>query len=187
MKRSGFKMRSGNSPLAFKLMGSSPLHEDKLKKPTQEELIKQAEAQFGDGVQVSGGKKTGKKEPIVEMPNLPVEKLKVDLQTDPKPRPANSGQAYSDKEVMSDDYNYPTSDNSGDQSEKGKKKPGNPEKDGWKFDIDWNEVGTEAIKTGVRMGIAALSAGTKKPPRRSGSIGSFAAHKFGTNTDITKS
>ena len=60
-------------------------------------------------------------------------------------------------------------------------------KKGWKFDIDWDEVGTEAIKTGVKMGIAALSAGTKKPPRRSGSIGSFAAHKFGTNTDITKS
>jgi hypothetical protein len=231
MKRLGFKMRSGNSPLAFKLMGSSPVKQTKedngegteknetkvtsnnnkdntsnnykAKKPTQKELIGQADKQFGDGVQVSGGnktvekevaatgksggKKTGKKEPIVEMPNLPVEKLKVDSQTDPEPRPANSGQAYSDKEVMSDDYNYPTSDNSGDQSEKGKKKPGNPEKDGWKFDIDWNEVGTEAIKTGVRMGIAALSAGTKKPPRRSGSIRPFAAHKFGTNTDITKS
>jgi hypothetical protein len=28
MKRSGFKMRSGNGPLAFKLMGSSPVKQE---------------------------------------------------------------------------------------------------------------------------------------------------------------
>jgi uncharacterized GH25 family protein len=181
MKRSGFKMRSGNSPLAFKLMGSSPLHEDKQKKPTQEELIKQAEAQFGDGVQVSGGKKTVKHGSNysydfgTETPKLQEDKthvIKLD-QTIGANQPRKEG--YVTEELG------PTSDNSGDQSEVKEKE------DGWKFDIDWDEVGTEAIKTGVKMGIAALSAGTKKPPRRSGSIGSFAAHKFGTNTDITKS
>ena len=122
-----------------------------------------------------------KKETIVEIPTLPVEKLEVDLQTDPKPRPAYSGQAYSDKEIMSEDYNYPT------RKSKTKNTEPKEEKKRWKFDVDWGQVGTEAIKAGIQMGIAALSAGTKKPPRRSGSIGSFAAHKFGTNTDITKS
>ena len=149
-------MRSGNSPLAFKLMGSSPV------KQTKDE-------------------KTGKKEPTVEMPTLPVEKLKVDLQTDPKPRPANSGQAYSDKEVMSDDYNYPTSDNSGDQSEVKEKE----KKDGWKFDIDWNEVATNAVGAVVTTGIrAALGGESKKVIRKGGSISGFADQKFSSGTNL---
>ena len=51
MARSGFKMKGNpmrrNFPSAFKS-----------DKPTEAELIAQAEAQFGEGVKVSGGKKT---------------------------------------------------------------------------------------------------------------------------------
>ena len=56
-----FKMKG--SPFQRNYGIGSPLHKDKpvkvkTKKPTQEELIAQAEAQFGDGVKVSGGNKT---------------------------------------------------------------------------------------------------------------------------------
>ena len=56
-----FKMKG--SPFQRNYGIGSPLHEDKpvkvkTKKPTQEELIAQADAQFGDGVEKSGGNKT---------------------------------------------------------------------------------------------------------------------------------
>ena len=56
-----FKMKG--SPFQRNYGIGSPLHKDKpvkvkTKKPTQEELIAQADAQFGDGVEKSGGNKT---------------------------------------------------------------------------------------------------------------------------------
>ena len=183
MKGSGFKMRSGNSPLAFKLMGSSPLHEDKLKKPTQEDKMAPTTGQFGDGVQVSGGKKTVKHGSNysydfgTETPKLQEDKthvIKLD-QTIGANQPREEG--YVTEELG------PTSDNSGDQSEVKEKK----KKKGWKFDIDWDEVGTNAVgaivTTGIKAGVEALGR-NKKPIRKGGSMSGFASQKFSSGSNL---
>jgi hypothetical protein len=245
MKRSGFKMRSGNSPLAFKLMGSSPV-----KQEYQTDAVEKTNT-FLPEVEVSGKKNIADifkkvdrtEKPIYKPRNTQVvnknkevsssdqvkkpgidtrfieavkgvinkqkdkNKIKKEEKNQTKLNSSNNStkegskvektdeRGATDEEInnmmnhyVENDTVHPSQVESTDIKEKTDTEVDTGEKKkGWKFDIDWNEVGTEAIKTGVKMGIAALSAGTKKPPRRSGSIGSFAAHKFGTNTDITKS
>jgi hypothetical protein len=77
----------------------------------------------------------------------------------------------------------PTSDNSGDQSEVKEKE----KKKGWKFDIDWNEVGTNAVgavvTTGIKAGVEALG-GNKKPIRKGGSMSGFASQKFSSGSNL---
>ena len=202
-------MRSGNGPLAFKLMGSSPVKQ--MRDPTTPKNVENKDEKVSSSNQV---KKPGIDTQLVEYVRRKIDErknkneIKIEEKNQAKLKSSNnSTEKGTETPKLQEDKTHvikldqtiganqprkegyvteelgPTSDNSGDQSEVKEKE----KKKGWKFDIDWDEVGTEAIKAGVEMGIAALSAGTKKPPRRSGSIGSFAAHKFGTNTDITKS
>jgi hypothetical protein len=203
MKRSGFKMRSGNGPLAFKMMGSSPVKQ--MRDPITPKNVenKDEEVSKKSGIDTQLVKYVGRK--IDEWKDK--NKIKKEEKNQAKLNSSNNStekgskvektdeRGATDEEInnmmnhyVENDTVHPSQVESTDIKEKTDTEVDTGEKKkGWKFDIDWNEVGTEAIKTGVKMGIAALSAGTKKPPRRSGSIGSFAAHKFGTNTDITKS
>jgi hypothetical protein len=156
MKRSGFKMRSGNSPLAFKLMGSSPVKQTK-----DEKTVK-----HGSNYSYDFG---------TETPRLQEDKthvIKLD-QTIGANQPREEG--YVTEELG------PTSDNSGDQSEVKEKK----KKKGWKFDIDWNEVATNAVGAVVTTGIrAALGGESKKVIRKGGSISGFADQKFSSGTNL---
>ena len=72
---------------------------------------------------------------------------------------------------------------SGDQSEVKEKE----KKKGWKFDIDWDEVATNAVgavvTTGIKAGVEALG-GNKKTIRKGGSMGGFASQKFSSGSNL---
>jgi hypothetical protein len=60
-------------------------------------------------------------------------------------------------------------------------------KKGWKFDIDWDEVATNAVgaivTTGIKAGVEALG-GNKKPIRKGGSMSGFASQKFSSGSNL---
>jgi hypothetical protein len=60
-------------------------------------------------------------------------------------------------------------------------------KKGWKFDIDWDEVATNAVgavvTTGIKVGVEALG-GNKKPIRKGGNMSGFASQKFSSGSNL---
>jgi sulfur carrier protein ThiS len=247
MKRSGFKMRSGNGPLAFKLMGSSPVKQEyqadagtldadnlspevevsgkkniadifkkvditekPIYKPRNKQVVnKNQEVSSSDQV-----KKPGIDTQLVEYVRRKIDerknknKIKIEEKNQAKLNSSNnSTEKGTETPKLQEDKTHvikldqtiganqprkegyvteelgPTSDNSGDQSEVKEKE----KKKGWKFDIDWDEVGTNAVgaivTTGIKAGVEALG-GNKKPIRKGGSMSGFASQKFSSGSNL---
>ena len=264
MKRSGFKMRSGNGPLAFKMMGSSPVKQeyqptsgktdannllsevkisgkrniaqilgiekvDRTVKPITRksaQKVKEEEVVVNNNQEVSSsnkvkkpgidtqiiewvkgginkqkGKNKIKKEEKKKQANL---KLQADLKLQEEKNQAklNSSKVKETKveeeEVVVEkndkgngnvtrdqDVNHEFIEKDVDFDDGGDEKKKKKKKKGWKFDIDWDEVATNAIGAVVTTGIkAALGGGSKKVARKGGSISGFAAQKFSSGTNL---
>jgi hypothetical protein len=206
MKRSGFKMRSGNSPLAFKMMGSSPVKQrrDPITSRSTQVVNKNQEVSSSDQVKKPGidtqlVKYVGRKIGEWKEKNLSKNKIKKEKETQAKLNSSNNSTEEDKTHVIELDQTIganqprkegyvteeldPTSDNSGDQSEVKEKK----KKKGWKFDIDWDEVATNAVgavvTTGIKAGVEALG-GNKKTIRKGGSMGGFASQKFSSGSNL---
>jgi hypothetical protein len=185
MKRSGFKMRSGNGPLAFKLMGSSPVKQ--MRDPTTPKNVENKDEKVSSSNQV---KKPGIDTQLVEYVRRKIDerknknKIEKEEENQAKPNSSNNSTEKGSeveeakvKEVKSTDIEEKT-DTEVDTGEK---------KKGWKFDIDWNEVGTNAVgavvTTGIKAGVEALG-GNKKPIRKGGSMSGFASQKFSSGSNL---
>jgi hypothetical protein len=239
VKRSGFKMRSGNSPLAFKLMGGSPVKQEYQTDEVEKTNTFLPEVKVSDKKNIAdrlGIKKVDRtKDPIYKPRNTKVvnknEKVsssdqvkkpgidtqlveyvrrKIDERKDKNEN--KKGQNFNshvesmqsqrlDNQIISEDDWHKLSEREQNQKQaepnvkpkekekkvKTKEELDNPEKKGWKFDIDWNEVGTNAVgaivTTGIKAGVEALGR-NKKPIRKGGSISGFASQKFSSGSNL---
>ena len=215
-------MRSGNGPLAFKLMGSSPVKQeyqadagtldadnlspevevsgkkniaDIFKKVdrTEKPITPRSTQVVNENQEVSSSnqvKKPGIDTQLVEYVRRKIDerknknKIEKEEENQAKPNSSNNSTEKGSeveeakvKEVKSTDIEEKT-DTEVDTGEK---------KKGWKFDIDWNEVGTNAVgavvTTGIKAGVEALG-GNKKPIRKGGSMSGFASQKFSSGSNL---
>jgi hypothetical protein len=210
MKRSGFKMRSGNGPSAFKLMGSSPV-----KQEYQTDEVEKTNT-FPPDVEVSGKKNIADifkkvdrtEKPIYKPRNKQVVNKNKEVSSSPKVKKSgidtqlveyvgrkidewkdkNENKKEEKNQAKLNSSNNSTKEDSKDIKEKTDTEVDTGEKKkGWKFDIDWDEVATNAVgaivTTGIKAGVEALG-GNKKPIRKGGSISGFASQKFSSGSNL---
>ena len=231
-------MRSGNGPLAFKLMGSSPVKQEyqavagtldadnlspdvevsgkkniadifkkvdstekPIYKPRNKQVVnKNQEVSSSDQV-----KKPGIDTQLVEYVRRKIDERK-DKNENKKGQNFNSHvesmqSQRLDNQIISEDDWHKLSEREQNQKQaelnvkpkekekkvKTKEELDNPEKKGWKFDIDWDEVATNAVgaivTTGIKAGVEALG-GNKKPIRKGGSMSGFASQKFSSGSNL---
>jgi hypothetical protein len=237
MKRSGFKMRSGNGPLAFKLMGSSPVKQeyqavaetldadnlspevkvsdkkniaDIFKKVdrTVDPITPRSTQVVNENQEVSSSNQV--KKPGIDTQLVEYVGRKIDQRKDKNK--IKKGQNFNsyvesmqsqrlDNQIISEDDWHKLSKREQNQKQaelnvkpkekkkkvKTKEELDNPEKKGWKFDIDWDEVATNAVgaivTTGIKAGVEALGR-NKKPIRKGGSMSGFASQKFSSGSNL---